>query len=120
MRSVALAIEKLRASGNDSKLLVRHTITNQRHIATRTSTYTDSSFINGEIRSKLALAFVKSASTFGSWTNSQHKFKMFGLSSLVCKLNGILLYNLSFDLSFDKLYRNLYELTMQSLDRDSQ
>ena len=83
MSSVALAIEKLRASGNNIKLLVPHTITNQRHIATGTCTYTDSSFINTELPSKVALAFVKGASAIGSWTNSPHNFEMFGLSSLV-------------------------------------
>jgi hypothetical protein len=60
--SVALAIEKLRASGNNMKLLVPHTIKNQRHIATGTRTYTDSSFINGEILSKLVFDSVKSVS----------------------------------------------------------
>jgi hypothetical protein len=64
----------------------------------------------------LALAFVKSATLVGSWTDSPHKFELFGLSSLVYKENGIPLYNLS----FDKFYRTLYELTMQSLDLDSQ
>jgi len=116
MSSVALAVEKLRANGNNIKLLVPHTITNQRHIAVGSRTFTDSSFINGEIPSKLALAFVKSASAIGSWTECPHKFEMFGLSSLVCKVNGIPLYNLS----FDKSYRTLYELTMQTLDHDSQ
>ena len=48
--------------------------------------------------------------------NSPHKFEMFELSSLVCKVNGIPLYNLS----FDNLYRTLYELTIQSLDRETQ
>ena len=38
---------------------------------------------------------------------------MFGLSSLVDKVSAIPLYNLS----FDKSYRTLYELTMKSLDR---
>jgi len=51
MRSVALAIEKLRASGNNIKLLVLYTITNQQHIATGTRTFADSSFINGDIPS---------------------------------------------------------------------
>jgi hypothetical protein len=40
----------------------------------------------------------------------------FGLSSLVCKVNGIPLCTLSFDM---KSYRTLYKLTMQSLDHDS-
>jgi len=117
MSSVALAVEKLRANGNNIKLLVPHTITNQRHIATGSRSYSDSSFINGEIPSKLALAFVKSGSAVGSWTESPHDFNFFGLSSLVCKVNGIPLYTLSFD---KKSYRTLYELTMQSLDHDSQ
>jgi len=56
--------------------------------------YTDSTFTNGEILSKLALAF----------------------SSLVCIVNGILLYTLSFNNS----YRIPYELSMHSLDRDSE
>ena len=73
--SIAVAIEKLRASENNIKLLVPHTITNQRRIATGTRTNTDSSFISGEILSKLVLAFVKSASAFGSWTNSPHNLK---------------------------------------------
>jgi hypothetical protein len=117
MSSVALAVEKLRANGNNIKLLVPHTVTNQRHIATGSRNYTDSSFISGEIPSKLALAFVRSASAVGSWTTSPHDFNFFGLSSLVCKVNGVPLYNLSFD---NKSYRTLYELTMQSLDHDSQ
>ena len=62
MSYLTLAIDKLRASRNNIKLLVPHKITNQRHIATDTLTHTDSSFINGEIPSKLAFAFVKSAS----------------------------------------------------------
>ena len=85
MSSVALAIEKLRASGNNIKLLVPHTIANQRHIVTGSSTYTDSSFIDGKIPSKHALSFVKSASAIGSWTSSPHEFELFGSSSLVCK-----------------------------------
>jgi hypothetical protein len=74
MSSVALAVEKLRNNGNNIKPLVPHTITNQRHIATGSRNYTNSSFINGEIKSKLGLAFVKSASTIGSWTASPHDF----------------------------------------------
>ena len=70
MSSIALAIEKLRASENNIKLLVSHTITNKQHIATGSSTYKESSFINGEIPSKFALVFVKSASILGSWTSS--------------------------------------------------
>ena len=53
MSSVALAIEQLRASGNNIKLFVPHTITNQRRIATGSSTYTDFSVINDEIPFKL-------------------------------------------------------------------
>ena len=41
---------------------------------------------------------------------------MFGVSSIVCKVNGTPLYNSSFDQS----HRTLYKLTMQSLDRYSQ
>ena len=62
MSSVALETEKLRASGNFIKLFVPHTNTTQQHIATVSRTYTDSSFINGGIPSKHALALVKSAS----------------------------------------------------------
>ena len=62
------------------------------------------------------MASVKSASTVGSCINSPYNFEIFELLSLVCKVNGIPVYNLS----FDKSYRTLYELTMQSLDRDSQ
>ena len=61
MSSVALAIEKLRASGNNIKLVVPHTITNRRNFATRSRTYNDSLYINGDIPSKFTLAFVKSA-----------------------------------------------------------
>jgi len=73
-------------------------------------------FISGEIPSKLALAFLRSASVTGSWTSSSHEFEMFGLSYLVHKVNGIPLYNLS----FEKSYRILYELTTRFLDQDSQ
>ena len=38
MSSVALAIEKLRASENNIKLLVLHRIVNQRHVSTGTCT----------------------------------------------------------------------------------
>ena len=72
MSSIALAIEKLGASENNIKMLVSLTITNQQHIATGPSTYNESSFINVEIPSKLALVFVKSASILGSWTSSPH------------------------------------------------
>ena len=41
---------------------------------------------------------------------------MFGISFFVCKVNGIPLYNLSCDTSC----RTLNELTLQSLDQDSQ
>ena len=41
---------------------------------------------------------------------------MFGLSSILCKVNGITLYNLS----FDKSHVPQYEMTVQSLDRDLQ
>ena len=54
-----LAMEKLRASQNNIKLLFPFTITSHRNIATGTHTYTDLSFINGEIPSKLALHFQK-------------------------------------------------------------
>ena len=97
MTSFALVIEKLRTSGNNIKPFVPHTITNQRHIATGSRTCTDSSSINSEIPLKLALAFVKGASSFDSWTSSSYKFKMFGLSSLVCKVNGVPLYNVFFN-----------------------
>ena len=40
---------------------------------------------------------------------------MFGLSSLVHEVNGIPLYNLS----FDKCYKTLYKLTVESLGQDS-
>ena len=66
MSSVAFAIEELRASGNNMKLHVPHTITDKKHIATGSSIYTNSSFINGEISWKLALTFVKNASAIGS------------------------------------------------------
>ena len=62
------------------------------------------------------MAFVKSASAVGTWTNSSYKFEMFGHSTLVCKVNKISPYNLFFETS----YMTLFELTMQSLDRDSQ
>ena len=116
MSSVVVSIEKLRVSGNHIKLLFPHTITHLRHIATGTRTYTNMSFTKGEIPSKLALAFVKSASAVGSWTNSPHEFEMFGFSSPICNVNGIPLYSLS----FDKSYWSLYELTMSILDRDPQ
>ena len=58
--SIALAIEKLRSSFNNIKLLFSQTITNQRYIATGTRTYTDLSFINCKISSKLTLALKKS------------------------------------------------------------
>ena len=65
-------------------------------------------FTNGKILSKLVLDSIKSASAIGSETNSPFKLDMFELLSLVCKVNGILLYNLS----FKKSYRTLHELTM--------
>ena len=79
MSSLALVFEKLRASGSNIKLLVPYTMTNQRHITKSTRAYSHSSFINGEIPSKLALVFVRSASAVESWTNSPHKLEMFGL-----------------------------------------
>ena len=75
--SVALAVERLKSSGNNTKLLVPHTITNQRDITTGSRTFTYYSFSNSGIPSKLAIAFVKSAIARGSWTNSSHKFEMF-------------------------------------------
>ena len=89
MSSVALSIDKLRANGSNIKLFVPHIITNQHQITTGSRTYADSSFINGEIPSNLALAFVNSANAVGSWTNSPQKFEMFGLSNLLRKLTGI-------------------------------
>ena len=115
MSSAALVIENLRVSRKNIKL-VPHTVTNQRHFATGSWHYTNSSFINGEIPSKLASVFIKSASAIGLWINLPHKFEMFGLLSLINKANWISLYNIS----FDKSSWTLYELTMQSLDRDSQ
>ena len=56
---VALTVETSRSSGYIIKLLVPHTIMNQRHIATTARSYTDSSFMNGEIPLKLTLAFAK-------------------------------------------------------------
>ena len=67
----ALAVEKFRANGNNIKLLVPHKITNQRIFVTDNCTYNDSLFIDGEIPTKFALAFFKSANAVGSWTNSQ-------------------------------------------------
>ena len=86
MSSVALAVAKLGASGNNIKLLVPHSTNNKSHIVTGSRTFADSSFISGEIPTKLALKFVKSANAIGSWTSSPKKFEMFGVSSLVCKL----------------------------------
>ena len=76
------------------------------NIATGSLTYTDSSFIDGDIPSKLILAFVISARAVGSWIHLLHKLEMFSPSCLVCKVNGIPVYNLS----FDKSYRTLYGL----------
>ena len=104
MSSHAFATEKSRASGSFIKLNVPKKFTNQGYIATITRTYTDTSFINGDIPSKLALGFVKSAKAVGLWTNSPHNFEVFGLSSLVCKSNKIPLYNLSFNKSYWTLY----------------
>jgi len=74
MSFVGLVNEKLRAGGNTVKLLVSHTITNQRHIATDLRTYTDSS--NQRQNSlKLTLTFVKSQSAIRLWKNPPHKFK---------------------------------------------
>ena len=107
--SAALAIEKLRASGNNIKLLVPHTNTNYQHIATSLSAYTVSFFfINGEMLLKITLSFVKSASIVGRWTSFPHEFEIFGLSSVVCKVNGIPLYNLL----FGKSYRTLILLSL--------
>ena len=69
MSSVALAIEKLTPSGNNTMLLVPHKIMKQRHIATVSRIYIDSSFISGEISSNFALFFLKSASAFHPHTN---------------------------------------------------
>ena len=46
MISIALVIENFRPSGNDIKPLVPHTITNQRHTAMGSCTYTDLSVRN--------------------------------------------------------------------------
>ena len=59
MSSIALVVEKLRASGNNIKLLVPHTIKNQRHIDTGTHTYTDSSHINGGYFFKTCFGFYR-------------------------------------------------------------
>ena len=103
MSSIALAVEKVRASGNNIKLLVPHKITNLLHITTGSRTITDSTFIKGEISSKLELAFVKSTSAIGYRTSCPHKFEQLGLFSLVCKVNRIPFYNLSFDKSYKAL-----------------
>ena len=95
-------------------MVFHYAITNQRRIASDKRTYTNSSFFNVAVPSKLALAFVKSASAFGSRINSPHKFGMFGLSSLVCKVNGIPLY----DLHLDKSYRMLCKFIISSLGQD--
>jgi len=75
MSSVAVADKELRTSGNNIKLPVARIITNQRHIATGSSTYTDTLFINREICSMLALDFVKRASAIGLWRSSLHEFE---------------------------------------------
>jgi len=113
MSFAASAIEKLRSSGNKFKLLIPHTITKQLLLFAGERTCTDSSFFNGEIFLKLVLYFVKSTNAIGSRTNSPHKFEMLGISTLICKVNVMLIYNLS----LDKSYRALYEFTMQSLDQ---
>ena len=61
------------------------------------------------------MAFVKSASAMGSWTNPPDKVEMFGHQPLVFKVYGIPLNSLS----FDEFYRTMYELTIQSLGLDS-
>jgi hypothetical protein len=55
---VALIIEKLTAARNNIQLFLPHKITNQRNIAKGTRAYTDSSFINAKMSSKLALALL--------------------------------------------------------------
>ena len=81
MTSVALVIEKLRASGNNIKWLIPHIITSQCHIATGTRTHSDSSFIS---------VYYKYLS------NTFSKLDMFRISSLGCTVNEILLCILSF------------------------
>ena len=99
MSSFASVIEKLRAGAKNIKLLFLTTIVNQRHIATGSRTYTSFSFGIRKFPSKLVLAFLKSASTVGSWRASQHKIELFGLSNLVFKVTMTLLYNMSFERS---------------------
>ena len=55
---------------------------------------------------KIHISLVKSANDVGTWTKLPQDLKFFGLSSLVRKVNGIPLYNLSFDKNPTELYMN--------------
>ncbi|KAK2726085.1 hypothetical protein QYM36_000516 [Artemia franciscana] len=114
--SLALAVEKIKASGSNLKIMIPKLMPTARIIPTGSLSFAESSLTTyGHLPSKVILGLVKTSNQLGSYESSPFKIELFHLSSLHLKVNGQPIYSLNFS---DQSYRLLYEMTMRTLGGD--
>ncbi|KAK2718237.1 hypothetical protein QYM36_005528 [Artemia franciscana] len=114
--SLALAVEKIKASGSNLKIMIPKLMPTARIIPTGSLSFAESSLTTyGHLPSKVILGLVKTSNQLGSYESSPFKFELFHLSSLHLKVNGQPIYSLNFS---DQSYRLLYEMSMRTLGGD--
>ncbi|KAK2702059.1 hypothetical protein QYM36_019329 [Artemia franciscana] len=87
--SLALAVEKIKASGSNLKIMIPKLMPTARIIPTGSLSFAESSLTTyGHLPSKVILGLVKTLNQLGSYESSPFKFELFHLSSLHLKVNG--------------------------------
>ncbi|KAK2702070.1 hypothetical protein QYM36_019317 [Artemia franciscana] len=116
--SLALAVEKIKASGSNLKIMIPKLMPTARIIPTGSLSFAESSLTTyGHLPSKVILGLVKTSNQLGSYESSPFKFELLHLSSLHLKVNGQPIYSLNFS---DQSYRLLYEMSMRTLEETKQ
>ncbi|KAK2712714.1 hypothetical protein QYM36_011412 [Artemia franciscana] len=114
--SLALAVEMVKTSGSNLKIMIPKLVPTPRIISTGSLSFAESSLTTyGHLPSKVILGLVKTSNQLGSYESSPFKFELFHLSSLHLKVNGQPIYSLSFS---DQSFRLLYEMSMRTLGGD--
>ncbi|KAK2722159.1 hypothetical protein QYM36_002641 [Artemia franciscana] len=114
--TITLAVEKIKASGSNLKIMIPKLMPTARIIPTGSLSFAESSLTTyGHLPSKVILGLVKTSNQLGSYESSPFKFELFHLSSLHLKVNGQPIYSLNFS---GQSYRLLYEMSMRTLGGD--
>ncbi|KAK2728007.1 hypothetical protein QYM36_008473 [Artemia franciscana] len=112
----ALAVEKVKASGSNLKIMIPKLLSTARIIPTGSLSFAESSLTTyGHLLLKVILDLIKASNQLGSHESSPFKFELFHLSSLHLKVNGQPIYSLRFS---GQSYRLLYEMSKRTLGGD--